>query len=78
MKKLLFAAAGASMLLSAAAFAQGVPAGTQEPVYGSVWAAQKLASEAHAAPAYAAGNTRAPADASVAASGSGSAQSPKL
>jgi hypothetical protein len=46
MKKLLFAAMGASMLVSgAAAFAQGVPAGTVPPIYGSVWAAQKLAAD---------------------------------
>jgi ABC-type sugar transport system substrate-binding protein len=46
MKKLLVAAVGASMLAGgAAAFAQGVPAGTVPPTYGSAWAAQKQAAD---------------------------------
>jgi ABC-type sugar transport system substrate-binding protein len=43
MNKLLFAAVGAAMLVSgAAAFAQGVPAGTEPPSYGGAWANQQM------------------------------------
>ena len=46
MKKLLFAAISASTLLgAAAASAQGLPVGTTPPNYGSVWSANKIASE---------------------------------
>jgi hypothetical protein len=43
LRHFLFAAVSASIVLAGTtAFAQGLPAGTQPPVYGSIWAANKL------------------------------------